>query len=235
MSTTRDYTETVRLLLVKAEGAATPEEAETYHAMAARLITKHGIDRALLAAGVTADDPLETRLIPIDSAYNLQRTLLLDQIARAMHCNVVRSTGHSGAFLAGRRSDLDDVMFLYSSLLVQALRRAAALRSRQGASQTRSLRGAWLQGFAARIGERMRAATAEATAEAAPGAALVLVDRAQVAKRAMNEHLAGLGGRTRSSSVRTTNRAAYQAGRAAADSADLGQQRIAGTRRAINA
>ena len=44
-----DKLDTVRKLLAKADGAATPAEAEVYTAKAIELMARHGIDEALLA------------------------------------------------------------------------------------------------------------------------------------------------------------------------------------------
>jgi hypothetical protein len=94
----------------------------------------------------------------------------------------------------GHRSDLERVEFLYTSLLVQAVRMASRANPDHIVSPTaaalRSYRTSWLFGFVARIGERMTAARSEAVEEAVresgqPGAELALLDRTKAAQRAL--------------------------------------------------
>ena len=98
----------------------------------------------------------------------------------------------------------------------------------------RRFRHAYLLSFAARIGERLRAARREAEREAAaaagsdggPSVALVLADRADAVDRAFRDefpHVRTL--RTSSSSS-----AGRMSGRRAADAAGLGHHSVSGAR-----
>jgi hypothetical protein len=154
----------VRALLAKAESTDFPAEAESLTAKAQELITRHAIDRVLLAAD---DDAGPTaRRIPFDEPYASAKALLLGAIAHANGCRCVSSDALGFSTVFGYADDLDTVELLHTSLLVQAMRSlAAAGRDAPPGAQTRSraYRRAFLLGFASQIGRRLREAADEVT------------------------------------------------------------------------
>jgi hypothetical protein len=126
--------------------------------------------------------------------------------------------------LFGYDTDLDAVELLGASLLAQAtnaMARQGSRRGRDGRSTTRSFRRSFLFGFAARIGERLRAAAdgeIRATTTAHSRLLPVLAardDRVQAALAATFPH-------AEQRSTQITNATGWSAGQAAADLADLG-------------
>ena len=72
-----DKLDTVRKLLAKADGAATPAEAEVYTAKAVELMARHGIDEALLGAAAPYRDEVATCRIPVADPYSAGKARLL--------------------------------------------------------------------------------------------------------------------------------------------------------------
>jgi hypothetical protein len=209
----------VRKLLAKAEDpACTPEEAEAFTAKASHLIAKYGVDQALLAAGDPALDPVGDRIVTIDPPYARDKASLLAAVAMALRCRVVHleRRGTARTHLFGHAADLERVELLFTSLLVQAAHGLAAARVPWG-EHPAAFRRSWLVGYTEAVRVRLRDAEAAAVSEA-PGADLVLVDRAELVERrrdAVYPRLARLGPRRLQGSGRGQG---YAAGR----SADLG-------------
>ncbi len=163
----------VRALLAKAESTPYEAEAETFTAGAQSLMARHSIDAAMLASTGPARTagPRAVR-IGIDRPYERPKVALLQEVANANRCRCVWSGDLGFVTVVGHEPDLAAAETIFTSLLVQSVRAMtrASAGSRRGASGTRAFRAAFLSAFAQRIGERLRAATAEAT-EAALAAA----------------------------------------------------------------
>jgi hypothetical protein len=209
----------VRKLLAKAEDpACTPAEAEAFTAKAAELIAKYGVDQALLTAGDPAADPVGDRVVAVEPPYARDKAGLLAAVGTALRCKVVHldRRGTTRTHLFGHAADLERVELLFTSLLVQAAHGLAAAPVPWG-EHPAAFRRSWLVGYTEAIRARLREAE-ETAAAGAPGAALVLVDRAEQVERRRDEvypRLARLGPRRLQGSGR---RQGYAAGRAA----DLG-------------
>jgi hypothetical protein len=121
---------------------------------------------------------------------------------------------------------------LFTSLLVQAttaMVHAGPRRDAAGRSRTRSFRHAFLNAYAARVGERLRDAAGRATADTAGRDLLpVLAARDQAVDDAVATMFPNLiQGRARS----VSNHEGWAAGRAAADMASLSaRSEVAGRR-----
>ncbi|QFG26342.1 DUF2786 domain-containing protein [Actinomadura sp. WMMB 499] len=232
----------VRALLAKAESTEFPEEAEALSARAQELIARHSIDRALLDAdSEDAGGPAGCR-IPVDSPYDAPKAVLLTVVADANHCRAVWHRELGFSTVLGFPADLAAVEMLFTSLLVQAtsaMVHAGPRRDSGGRSRTRSFRHAFLNAYAARIGERLRdAAGAVAERAAAERAAAgaggrdplpVLAARDGDVDRAVETMFPNLA-RGRAGSV--SNLEGWAAGRAAADLASLnGRSEVTGARR----
>ncbi|MBB4775793.1 DUF2786 domain-containing protein [Actinomadura livida] len=223
----------VRALLAKAESTEFPEEAEALSARAQELMARHSIDHALLAAETGDIGGPAGRRIAVDNPYDSPKAVLLTVVADANRCKAVWHRELGFSTVMGYPADLAAVEMLFTSLLVQAtaaMVQAGPRRDARGRSRTRSFRHAFLNAYAARIGERLREAAGRA-AESAGGNDLVPVlaarDRAvEEAVGAMFPKLA----KGRAGSV--SNYEGWVAGRAAADLASLnGRREVTGANR----
>ncbi|MEV5574583.1 DUF2786 domain-containing protein [Spirillospora sp. NPDC052269] len=214
----------VRALLAKAESTEFPDEAEALSARAQELMTKHSIDHALLSVsedgGPTGPDGCR---IPVDAPYESPKAVLLTVVAEANRCRAVWHRELGLSTVLGFPADLAATEMLFTSLLVQAtpaMVRAGAQQDTLGRSRTRSFRHAFLNAYAARIGERLHAASTRATQEAAAQQNLlpVLSARDEAVDKAVNDLFPAL---TRGRARRVSNYEGWVAGRAAADLAAL--------------
>ncbi len=218
----------IRALLAKAESTTFPEEAETYTAKAQELMARYSIDAALLdASGPKRAEPVAVR-IGVEAPYEGPKSILLSVVAQANRCRAVWSKEHGFNTVFGFETDLELVELLFTSLLVQATTAMTAhgsRRDRYGRSSTRSFRQSFLTAYAHRIGERLAGAAERAGDEAAAevGAALlpVLAARDETVREQVHAVFPTLTQRHMS----VTNRAGWESGRAAADSASLQPRR----------
>ena len=212
----------VRALLAKAESTEFPEEAEALSTRAQELIARYSIDHALLDA--ESGDAIEPagRRIPIDTPYDGPKAALLTVVADANRCRAVWHRELGFSTVLGFPADLTAVEMLFTSLLVQAttaMVHAGPRRDAAGRSRTRSFRHAFLNAYAARVGERLREAAGRAAAGTEEDGLLpVLAAR----DRAVDEAVAALFPHLTKSRARTvSNHEGWAAGRAAADLATL--------------
>lgn len=231
-----DVLRKVRALLDKAEASPFPEEAEAFTAKATEMMARYRIDHAMLEAAKPVQDRGEIieRDINLGSGpYVRARLSLIDTIASSSNCRCLTAVRWEGrvAFIVGYETDVDVVETLYTSLLLQATNAAA---SQRGTAARRS----FLFGFASRIGERLRETnrlvTDEvdvATGSASGSTALVLRDR----KADVDENIKNRYGRLRSlsSAAPSGSREGRDAGRAAANNADIGGSAVSAGRKAL--
>lgn len=211
----------VRALLAKAESTTFDEEAEALSAKAQELIARHAIDLALLAADV--DVPGGRRLY-LDAPYTKPKFILLAGIAEANNCRTAWNTRRSTATLIGHQSDMQLTEMLFTSLLLQgtgAVVGAGPQRDWAGRASTRSWRNAFWYGFAYRIGERLRQASATARSEAVEAAGEdllpVLAARTSAVDQAFEDAFPSLG----NLDISLSNAQGLDAGRSFADRAEL--------------
>lgn len=233
----------VRALLAKAESTEFPDEAEAYTAKAQQLMARYSIDTALLAAtGGGCDEP-GGRRIGVDNPYEAPKVLLLDAVAKANRCRTVWAKPFGYVTVLGFPADLDAVELLFTSLLVQAtaaMNSAGTRTDAYGRSSTRSFRQSFLTAYAQRIGERLTAATNQATEQAEQDLAgredlagrqdadrllPVLASRVDAVHAKVDELFPKLSAQ----SVSVTNREGWVSGRAAADRARLGTAKAVGS------
>jgi hypothetical protein len=222
----------VRALLAKAESTEFPEEAEALSARAQELMARHSIDHALLdAESGTGSEPAGRR-VPVENPYDGPKAALLTVVADANRCRAVWHRELGFSTVLGFPADLTAVEMLFTSLLVQAttaMVHAGPQRDATGRSRTRSFRHAFLNAYAARVGERLRDAAGRATADTAGRDLLpVLAARDQAVDDAVATMFPNLiQGRARS----VSNHEGWAAGRAAADMASLSaRSEVAGRR-----
>jgi hypothetical protein len=210
----------VRALLAKAESTDFPEEADALTAKAQDLMTRHAIDEAVLHAGEPAAGAVLARRVHVSNPYASAKVQLLDAVGRVNEVRVVWTDAFGTATVVGHPADLDTVELVFTSLLVQATRALAEAARTQSA---KSFRRAFLLAYALRIGERLEQARAHARgdAERTYGAALVpvLAERSEAVDAAFTTMFPALRAPRRT----RVDARGWDAGRAAADRADLGR------------
>lgn len=202
----------VRALLAKAESSSFPEEAEALSAKAQELMTRHALDRVLVAAGPELPS---SRRIWLDTPYTDAKSLLVDVVAKANRCRAVFDPRWDFVTVVG--DDLDAVALLTTSLLVQATRAMIA----DPAGRSRQFRKSFLVAYATRIGERLERAAA-ATLTATPGTDRLLPALASHDLR-VNTAFTTLFPEVVGKSVTVHSAEGWDAGRSAADRARLGE------------
>lgn len=214
----------VQALLAKAESTDFDEEAEALTAKAQELIARHAIDEALLHTPGDVGQP-SVRRVMVDNPYADAKAALLQAVAAANRCRCVYSSGFGWVTMFGYEHGLDAVELLHASLLAQAtaaMARHGSRRDAHGRSRTRSFRRAFLYGFAARVGQRLREATdgqVDAAADTDRGRALpVLAARDDHLRAAVEEAFPHLIQRE----ATVGNTAGWVAGTVAGDQAHLG-------------
>ncbi|MEH1098063.1 DUF2786 domain-containing protein [Micromonospora sp. CPCC 205561] len=217
----------VRALLAKAESTTYPAEAEALTGKAQELIARHSIDQALLAGVAEPTDRPGGVRLGTEAPYGGAKALLAQEVAAANRCEAVWSDDLGFTTVLGWPADLEAVELLYTSLLVQAtaamLRGRGERRAKGGGRRTRDYDESFLNAFALRIGERLRAATEEADREAAarngPERLLpVLATRAEAVRERLDTLFPGVvRGRL---TVRDAE--GWSSGTSAADRASLG-------------
>ena len=223
----------VRSLLAKAESTTFPDEAEALTAKAQQLMDRHAIDRAMLAASApgTGSSP-EGRDIAVDAPYAREKFQLLSEVARANRCRAVFASYSGVATVVGFPEDQETVEMLYTSLLVQGTR-AMLQAGTSTRTRSRAFRQAFLVAYAARIGQRLREASAATVSEAvrAHGDGLLPVLKSR--EVAVEDELAQAFPHLRRMRVTASDPAGYAAGHAAADRARLGGQEVRGKMRRL--
>ncbi|MFI1918036.1 DUF2786 domain-containing protein [Nocardia sp. NPDC020380] len=216
----------VRGLLAKAESTSFPEEAEALSAKAQELMSKYALDRVLVDADASVVDLPGARRIWLDTPYTDAKALLIDVVAKANRCRAIFASAWGFMTIVGDEADLDAVELLSTSLLVQATRAMIAngnKDSRSDEARSRTFRKSFLVAYAARIGERLEAATAASIAESAePERLLPVLASHQLAVDSAFDTLFPQA-RNRGISIRSA--AGWDAGRAAADRARLDARR----------
>ncbi|MFI9363639.1 DUF2786 domain-containing protein [Kitasatospora sp. NPDC053057] len=223
----------IRALLAKAESTEYPEEAEALTAKAQQLMAQHSIDEALVAAAAADRDTPAALRIGVDNPYEGPKTMLLDAVAAANRCRVVWAKEFGFCTVIGFDGDLDGVELLYTSLLVQATHALNKAGSGKD-SRSKAFRQSFLVAYAARIRERLTAATERTTSAAAAGRHLRedgteeqllpderLLPALAARSAAVDEEVGRLFPKLVSQRVRVSDGEGWAAGRAAADRAAL--------------
>ncbi|MFD9664220.1 DUF2786 domain-containing protein [Rhodococcus sp. NPDC059968] len=220
----------IRGLLAKAEATTFAEEAETLSAKAQDLMTRYAIDSAVIDAHAhtSLSDQVVTRRLLVDNPYPEAKVQLLHCVAKTNNVRVLWHQRFGLVSMVGMPVDLDLSEMLFTSLLVQA---SHALSEAGGdrVKRSPSFRRSFLLAFATRIGERLVIAREQAGRDASSqyGKELVpiMAERSEAVGSVFEKQFPSVV--TTSHSV--TNAHGWQAGRVAAELADLsgGRERIA--------
>jgi len=157
-------------------------------------MSRYSIDRALADGDDRSDAKPLVRRLWIDNPYWTPKSAIVNAVAEANHSRLVSSEGLGFVTIIGHDPDVDVVELLGTSLLLQATRAmtgAGPQVARNGASNTRSYRHAFLLAYASRVGERLRttAADTESSVDSERGGALVpvLAQRTQAVDAALDQ------------------------------------------------
>ncbi|MGW1489825.1 DUF2786 domain-containing protein [Streptomyces sp. NPDC002402] len=215
----------IRALLAKAEATGYPQEAEALTAKAQELMTRHSLDEAMLAAQTHRPDVPAACRIGVDAPYETAKAILLDAVASANRCRAVWNSAFGFSTVVGFDGDLEAVELLYTSLLVQgttSMTRAEATQRAGGRKRTKTFRQSFLMAYAARLGERLTAATDAVTADEGSDLLPVLAAR----DVAVTDRTERMFPETTTTRVRgASDEAGWVHGRAAADTAHLARDR----------
>lgn len=232
--------EQVALMLEKAR-TATPAEAEMLTARAEKLLIRHGLTEAMLAAASpkAKAEKIVTRYFHFDGVFSEALSDAMARVAEAFGTMRGMKSGYKkrwSTVVVGHESDVNRLEDLFRSLEAQAHVAQKAWWKAEGkynmagysnAEQWRARRQFYYSfgtGVASRIKESTRQATAETT-----GSALVLVGRKERVDEWIDENMRVGRSRNRLGAAYGSG-AGYHAGRNAATGGSIG----GGSRSAIN-
>lgn len=191
----------VAKLLRQAESVDGTPEADMFRSRAFELIAKYGIDEALVLEKQTrAELPPEAIewTVRVQGSWQHAQMLLLFSLGHSLHCEVAYKSGTPLVVkVYGMPNHIDRVRILWELLQPEMLRQVQVVRPEddgRGAhgGRVRRYRRAWIAGFAAGIGERLREQEQRAV-QAAGSAAVALyksdADRAEEKMQAMNPRI----------------------------------------------
>lgn len=210
----------VQALLAKAESTPYPEEAEALFAKAQELITRHSIDEVLLRTRSSTDKP-ELRTIQMQAPYASAKFTLISAVGRANDVQVIGDRNYL-VTLFGYRTDLDAVEMLFASLVVQATRAMFSVPRDDVGQRIKAFRHSFLVAFAQHIEQRLREARARAEQEVADETGTALVPLLDAKREAVAQLADETFPHVQTKRASLSHAGGYQAGRTAAERADLG-------------
>lgn len=191
--------EKIKKLLRLAERAGTAEEGEAARAAAMRLMTKWGIEEAMLGDLAEKQEQIVTKFTaPFPATFIKPRTAIAGNVVRGMGNMRIWISGNLVAIM-GFESDVDRALIMIPSILIQAdndVRRwwkEYPLRPGMSAGETKRAKRNFLFAFGTEVQRRlieMRTEEVAATSNAA-GTALVLRDRDALVEEQFNDQIAG--------------------------------------------
>jgi hypothetical protein len=212
----------ISALLAKAESTTFPDEAEALSAKAHELLTRHAIDRAVLASDRSPQ--VTVGRVCLDDPYLAAKATMCSQVAHANRCRAVWQSAWGIVTFVGSPAGVEATKLLTRSLVRQAemaLVLSGPVPHDAGRNRTRSFRQAFFIAFGDRVGERLSATTAAMVDESdtsAGGALVPLLARQDAAVEAETARIFPHVRRRRAS---VSNVDGLVAGRAAGDRADL--------------
>jgi Protein of unknown function (DUF2786) len=214
----------IRGLLTKAEASDYAEEADAFMTKAQELMTRYCIDRTMVEADAEGVPRVGARRVWLEDPYLEAKALLLANVASANRCRAVVDPDFGFSTLVGHPEDLDAVDLLFTSLLVQAMRRITALgkdptfgrRSRKP-----SYRRSFFVAYAGRIGSRLREANEAVTVAADNDLGNCLLPVLAGREEEVDAALGSMFGELKELKFSLTDVAGWAAGTAAADMAEL--------------
>lgn len=233
MATDQSIAAKISALLAKAESTEHEGERDLLLAKAAELQNKYAIADELLARSgqkareqVARERVCEERNTPLVKA---KRELIVG-LAGLYRCTTVMGPRRAYIEVWGHDSDRAFVLKMFNSLCLQ-MQTAMARDERE--AYTNNIKGwrvSYAHGYVRRVYSRLHAAQAKERQVETPGNALVLADRTSLVTKEMNAFYSDTlkkGRRYKDNAAANTG--GFLAGRAAANEADLGGTRVAGS------
>jgi hypothetical protein len=213
----------IRGLLAKAEGTDNHAEAEAFSAKAFELMDRYRVDLATVR-GTPEADIVRSEYVLNGRKYLRAALVLFGAVAK--HYGVVvmvPSTGNSKyPAMVGDRDDITATVLMFESLMIQRDRALLAEPVPPGVHTSR-YRNSMAYGYAMRISDRLadiRRAAEEAAVATSDSMALAVIDRHGAVLESLGHP------RPRNQNRVRLDGDGIDAGRAAADNADLGQTRV---------
>lgn len=232
----QDYAEKVALLLAKAEGASTPEEAEAYTRKAEELMVKHGIDEAMAQSRRpgTKADPIVIERIRTRGPFRMAYSGYGQAVAPSFNIKSYESDvskNEKDIWLVGHKSDVEQAGTLVRSLLVQAPQalnywwrtEGAELNPVYNTMNQYLAKREFLFAFASGVRERLAEVRRHVVEDTGPGTELVLLDRSKLVQDWISENMTF--GKAKGRGLKGGTMNAAQAGHAAGREA-VGQRSV---------
>jgi hypothetical protein len=232
-------------LLAKAEGTDNEHERDAFNAQAERMMLRLGIHRAELeSAGTAKAEEIVEVHRDYTGNYSIVMIPFVHGLARAFgNLDMLQSVTRNGmlrrAYIIGHKSDVEEFLQLVDSLHMQVM---AALKrwqkehreERRYYTDMEKYTGnrSFIQGFGYTVATRLRDARKQEETVASPGAALVLVSKAERVQEWKNEKYSSL--RPGRGGAKSYDSYAASAGASAGRSASLGEKGIGGSRAALS-
>jgi hypothetical protein len=159
MSSLSDIVSRIEKLLTLAGRSPFPGEAEAAQAMAQELITKYQIEQSRLYNRNTSSG-IGSIKVDTPAPYNVDKSVLLNAIAKNNFCRVLRSEGY--CYLYGTEDDIQLCLALYNKLVVHMVGEIPAkLAKAKQNSDTTFHKRTWITsffgGYCLSIAERLNA------------------------------------------------------------------------------
>ncbi|MGW4533670.1 hypothetical protein ACWEOI_22255 [Nocardia sp. NPDC004340] len=168
------------------------------------------------------------RRIWLDTPYVDAKALLVDVVAKGNRSRAIVASEWGFVTIVGDDADLEAIELLTTSLLVQATRAmiASGQDTPDDGARSRIFRKSFLVAYATRIGERLAAATAATIAESPDSERLLPVLASH--QLAVDAAFDALFPQARNRGITIRSAEGWDAGRAAADRAQLDARRPIG-------
>jgi len=212
------------------QAANTPyaEEAATFQAKAQELMTKYQIEMAMLNDRVL-DDELTHAVVHINNPYNIDKSILLNAIAKHNYCKVIRYRDYCKVF--GYKNDIKMVTAMYTALELHMISEMWKNYDVPDYVSAVAWKKSFFAGYASKISSRLAKAKRESVADANKtngndSVSLVLLKKDELVQQYYDEN----SGATRSSTRTVTSMSGYGAGTSAGGRANIGQSSVGGSR-----
>lgn len=225
----------ISMLLAKAESTTFEHERDTFNAAAEKLMIRLGISIAELEASgeVKAEDIVEERRV-FPGNYSISMIPFTAAVANGFgHITILQSktSGLSRvAHIIGHKSDVEQFCQLLDSLSVQVMSSLRAwqrenIESRRGLTDMQKYlqHRSFIEGFGAKVGQRLMERRTEEETDVSTGTALVLVSKDARVKDWISESYGDLKA---SKDNRRFSSLGYRAGAVAGETASLGEKAV---------
>lgn len=235
--------EKIKKLLRLAERAGTEHEAESARLAAMRLMTKWGIEEAMLGDLAEKQEAIVTKFTaPFPMTLIKPRTAIAGNVVRGMGNMRIWISGQLVAVM-GFESDVDRALAFIPSILIQADNECARWwksypgRSGMSAAEAKKAKRTFLFAFGAvvqtRLIEMRNEEIVESDKSSTKSTALVLLDRDKLVEQEFQDKIAGRLKKARPLKGSVHGAAASASGREAGQRARLGGQALGGSSRGV--